>query len=123
LVKYLFVSWIGCYILSDIESKKEEEEEEREKERKEMGSRIVWITLSLFLLAATHVRSDASDHRYSDGDPVPLYANKVGPFHNPRFISSIPFQFHSFLILGLSQNLILFSTISPSTSSSSSSLC
>ncbi|KAJ4710189.1 Transmembrane 9 superfamily member [Melia azedarach] len=31
----------------------------------------------------THVRSDASDHRYKVGDPVPLYANKVGPFHNP----------------------------------------
>ncbi|PNX84584.1 phagocytic receptor 1b-like protein [Trifolium pratense] len=46
-------------------------------------SMIHLITLSLFLLAATHVRSDASDHRYSDGDAVPLYANKVGPFHNP----------------------------------------
>ncbi|KAG4941928.1 hypothetical protein JHK87_045799 [Glycine soja] len=29
------------------------------------------------------VRSDPSDHRYKEGDPVPLYANKVGPFHNP----------------------------------------
>ncbi|XP_074579396.1 transmembrane 9 superfamily member 2-like [Curcuma longa] len=29
------------------------------------------------------VASDASDHRYKKGDPVPLYANKVGPFHNP----------------------------------------
>ncbi|KAL0797809.1 hypothetical protein Bca101_052983 [Brassica carinata] len=28
-------------------------------------------------------RSDASDHRYKEGDTVPLYANKVGPFHNP----------------------------------------
>ncbi|CAA6664728.1 unnamed protein product [Spirodela intermedia] len=27
--------------------------------------------------------SDASNHRYSQGEPVPLYANKVGPFHNP----------------------------------------
>ncbi|KAG5531885.1 hypothetical protein RHGRI_026482 [Rhododendron griersonianum] len=31
----------------------------------------------------SQVRSDASDHRYNRGDPVPLYANKVGPFHNP----------------------------------------
>jgi hypothetical protein len=31
----LFVSWIGCYILSDIESKKEEEEEEEEEEERE----------------------------------------------------------------------------------------
>ncbi|TYH10719.1 hypothetical protein ES288_A07G199500v1 [Gossypium darwinii] len=29
------------------------------------------------------VRSSASDHRYTAGDEVPLYANKVGPFHNP----------------------------------------
>ncbi|XAR47999.1 hypothetical protein NMG60_11030665 [Bertholletia excelsa] len=27
--------------------------------------------------------SEPSDHRYRAGDPVPLYANKVGPFHNP----------------------------------------
>lgn len=32
------------------------------------------------------VSSDASDHRYKEGDQVPLYANKVGPFHNPRFV-------------------------------------
>lgn len=46
-------------------------------------------TLLLFIGAlifsgAGNVRSDASDHRYKDGDSVPLYANKVGPFHNPR---------------------------------------
>jgi len=27
--------------------------------------------------------ADGSDHRYKEGDRVPLYANKVGPFHNP----------------------------------------
>lgn len=27
--------------------------------------------------------ADASNHRYKAGEPVPLYANKVGPFHNP----------------------------------------
>lgn len=32
------------------------------------------------------VRSDASDHRYKERDQVPLYANKVGPFHNPRYV-------------------------------------
>jgi hypothetical protein len=36
------------------------------------------------LLGADRARSDASDHRYKEGDPVPLFANKVGPFHNPR---------------------------------------
>ncbi|XP_020100304.1 transmembrane 9 superfamily member 3-like [Ananas comosus] len=29
------------------------------------------------------VAADASDHRYKPEDPVPLYANKVGPFQNP----------------------------------------
>ncbi|KAE8684681.1 Transmembrane 9 superfamily member 2 [Hibiscus syriacus] len=29
------------------------------------------------------VRSTSSDHRYKAGDDVPLYANKVGPYHNP----------------------------------------
>ncbi|XP_010910473.1 transmembrane 9 superfamily member 2 [Elaeis guineensis] len=29
------------------------------------------------------VEADGSDHRYKEGDHVPLYANKVGPFHNP----------------------------------------
>lgn len=37
----------------------------------------------------SQVRSDASDHRYNRGDPVPLYANKVGPFHNPRYSLSL----------------------------------
>ncbi|KAH7307317.1 hypothetical protein KP509_22G054000 [Ceratopteris richardii] len=27
--------------------------------------------------------SSESDHRYAKGDPVPLYANKVGPYQNP----------------------------------------
>lgn len=26
-----------------------------------------------------------SDHKYAMGDAINLYANKVGPFHNPRF--------------------------------------
>ncbi|GAB4827283.1 Cellular adhesion and filamentous growth protein [Ancistrocladus abbreviatus] len=53
-----------------------------------MGRR---TSMAGFLIAAgiisslliQNVKSDASDHRYKPGDPVPLYANKVGPFHNP----------------------------------------
>ncbi|PAN50694.1 hypothetical protein PAHAL_9G539000 [Panicum hallii] len=37
----------------------------------------------LALAAAGGVAADGSDHRYKAGEPVPLYANKVGPFHNP----------------------------------------
>lgn len=43
----------------------------------------VFITLTL-MTVFSQVRSDASHHKYEKGDKVPLYANKVGPFHNPR---------------------------------------
>ncbi|KAK1575298.1 hypothetical protein Q3G72_004283 [Acer saccharum] len=43
---------------------------------------VVAILVTLFSLQ-TCVRSDGSDHRFKVGDDVPLYANKVGPFHNP----------------------------------------
>lgn len=51
-----------------------------------MGKKIVAVLVVAVLLvcSGSHVRSDASDHRYKSGDQVPLYANKVGPFHNPR---------------------------------------
>lgn len=38
----------------------------------------------LMLACGWRVGADGSDHRYKEGDRVPLYANKVGPFHNPR---------------------------------------
>lgn len=40
--------------------------------------------LLVLLALAGGVAADGSDHRYKSGEPVPLYANKVGPFHNPR---------------------------------------
>jgi transmembrane 9 superfamily protein 1 len=33
--------------------------------------------------AGVEVDATASNHKYAAGDYVPLYANKVGPFHNP----------------------------------------
>ncbi|XP_027155558.1 transmembrane 9 superfamily member 3-like [Coffea eugenioides] len=39
--------------------------------------------LMLLYFGAILIRSDASNHRYQPGEPVPLYANKIGPFHNP----------------------------------------
>ncbi|KAI5069312.1 hypothetical protein GOP47_0015613 [Adiantum capillus-veneris] len=39
-----------------------------------------------YLLGSLHWQfavASASDHKYVKGDPVPLYANKVGPFQNP----------------------------------------
>ncbi|KAK4567394.1 hypothetical protein RGQ29_003259 [Quercus rubra] len=43
----------------------------------------VVVLLLMVLFGADQVRSSASDHRYKEGEAVPLYANKVGPFHNP----------------------------------------
>ncbi|ERN11066.1 hypothetical protein AMTR_s00024p00115620 [Amborella trichopoda] len=44
---------------------------------------IAGFLLLLFLCSGVTVQSDASNHKYKPGDPVPLYVNKVGPFHNP----------------------------------------
>jgi len=53
----------------------------------------------------SHVTSDASDHRYNKGDSVPFYANKVGPFHNPRS------DFQSlFLLLTFTNSCFCFKT-------------
>ncbi|KAG2715305.1 hypothetical protein I3760_03G070100 [Carya illinoinensis] len=41
------------------------------------------VAAMVILCSLTLVSSDASDHRYKAGEDVPLYANKVGPFHNP----------------------------------------
>ncbi|XP_068634074.1 transmembrane 9 superfamily member 3-like [Aristolochia californica] len=41
------------------------------------------FVVALFLLSGSRVSADGSDHKYKEGDRVPLYANKVGPFHNP----------------------------------------
>ncbi|KAJ0964419.1 hypothetical protein J5N97_029541 [Dioscorea zingiberensis] len=43
----------------------------------------VLMVVVLALVCALGVKGDASDHRYKEGERVPLYANKVGPFHNP----------------------------------------
>ncbi|KAI0495574.1 hypothetical protein KFK09_021875 [Dendrobium nobile] len=46
--------------------------------------RLMAATLSLLLcFGVLGVVSDVSNHRYKPNDEVPLYANKVGPFHNP----------------------------------------
>ena len=31
----------------------------------------------------------SAKHQFKEGDNVPLFANKVGPFHNPRFVSPL----------------------------------
>ncbi|KAL7192709.1 hypothetical protein ACSBR2_024512 [Camellia fascicularis] len=44
-----------------------------------------WLVLVVVIAssATQQVIADAYDHRYKYGDPVLLYVNKVGPFHNP----------------------------------------
>ncbi|GJN12371.1 hypothetical protein PR202_ga30643 [Eleusine coracana subsp. coracana] len=45
-----------------------------------VGLRVLAVVV---LACALGARADGSDHKYKEGDHVPLYANKVGPFHNP----------------------------------------
>ncbi|CAL5371521.1 unnamed protein product [Camellia sinensis] len=48
-----------------------------------------WLVLVVVIAssATQQVIADAYDHRYKYGDPVPLYVNKVGPFHNPSRVA------------------------------------
>ncbi|MQM14838.1 hypothetical protein Taro_047773 [Colocasia esculenta] len=46
-----------------------------------MGGLVVLVGLLLFY--GSKVEADGSNHKYQERDHVPLYANKVGPFHNP----------------------------------------
>ncbi|KAJ6845889.1 transmembrane 9 superfamily member 2-like [Iris pallida] len=48
-----------------------------------MGEEAVLAVLVLALVVGLGVEGDGSNHKYKEGDHVPLYANKVGPFHNP----------------------------------------
>ena len=64
---------------------------------KSLATYIVTVVFLLFS-GVIQVRSDASDHRYKAGEQVPLYANKVGPFHNPRSLS-VSFLFFSLFFL------------------------
>ncbi|TMW90366.1 hypothetical protein EJD97_015822 [Solanum chilense] len=50
---------------------------------KEMEKMALYVVVLLIICYASPARSDGSDHKYKSGDQVPLYANKVGPFHNP----------------------------------------
>lgn len=46
--------------------------------------KVEWAVLLVLVWACgSRVEADGSDHRYKERDRVPLYANKVGPFHNP----------------------------------------
>lgn len=61
------------------------------------SSSMLLVLAILISFCGIHVRSDASDHRFKDGEAVPLYANKVGPFHNPRYLSIYRIEFRFFL--------------------------
>lgn len=45
---------------------------------------VILIFTTVIMSLECLVQSDASTHRYKSGDDVPFYANKVGPFSNPR---------------------------------------
>lgn len=52
-----------------------------------MARRMVMLVLAAVVVCVfqgLEVHASGANHKYAQGDPVPLYANKVGPFHNPR---------------------------------------
>nr|XP_043613335.1 transmembrane 9 superfamily member 2-like [Erigeron canadensis]XP_043613336.1 transmembrane 9 superfamily member 2-like [Erigeron canadensis] len=49
-----------------------------------LGSPKSHFIILLLIVHGYQAESDASNHRYSNGDIVPFYVNKVGPFSNPR---------------------------------------
>ena len=58
-----------------------------------MGNHARFLCLLLLCLTGVDASSrallSARDHRYKNNDYVPLYANKVGPFHNPRYMPAL----------------------------------
>ncbi|KAL9995470.1 putative nonaspanin (TM9SF) [Helianthus debilis subsp. tardiflorus] len=45
---------------------------------------IRWLLVALLVVyGIEEAESGGSDHKYKPNDEVPIYANKVGPFHNP----------------------------------------
>jgi hypothetical protein len=46
---------------------------------------LAWLTLAAAaVLGVQQAAADHKTHVYKDGEVVALFANKVGPFHNPR---------------------------------------
>ena len=64
-------------------------------------SKLAWKMSSLLVLSIILAfsfgfsASSPSNHRYNAGDHVPLFVNKVGPLHNPRYFSVSAQIFHS----------------------------
>nr|XP_043613338.1 transmembrane 9 superfamily member 3-like [Erigeron canadensis]XP_043613339.1 transmembrane 9 superfamily member 3-like [Erigeron canadensis] len=48
-----------------------------------LGLPKIHFIILLLIVLGNQVESDASNHRYSNGDIVPFYVNKVGPYSNP----------------------------------------
>ncbi|XP_020581503.1 transmembrane 9 superfamily member 2-like isoform X2 [Phalaenopsis equestris] len=48
-----------------------------------MGRPDAALLLIVLVACFSRAKTDGLDHKYKEGDRVPLYANKVGPFHNP----------------------------------------
>lgn len=59
-------------------------EEKTSKKKNSVAMEVVSLVLILILCIIT-VSSATSGHRYSAGDPVPLYVNKIGPFANSMY--------------------------------------
>ena len=68
-----------------------ERERERERERgAEQEAMRLLLEVALFLVCLGSRGVFSEQQRYEVGDPVPFYANVVGPFQNPRYFNLFP---------------------------------
>lgn len=53
----------------------------------------VLVVVLVLVGSGAEVAASASDHKYKEKDKVPLYANKIGPFNNPRLVLYVTDKF------------------------------
>lgn len=68
-----------------------------------LNLRAVDLQLLLIFIGLSNVvagSSSSGDHRYTVGDDVPLFVNKLGPFTNPRYltVNSLHVEFSSIIL-------------------------
>jgi hypothetical protein len=51
------------------------------------GVLLLWLVTVCVVMEA-RVLLSAKNHRFVEGENVPLFANKVLPFHNPRYVDA-----------------------------------
>lgn len=73
---------------------------------------IRWLVVALLLVFRIQEVRSGADHKYKEKEEVPIYANKVGPFHNPRYLLWILWLDRCFMRLILCIMMLVLYSIS-----------